>query len=775
MEGYESVYDYLVDTYGENNVKECKSGGEFNGVYSVKIGREVLYANSNVSLDDVKIVASFPGCGNGDDANVRGLMTSSTPPNYWMIESHSAGAYSTISSIASNDNVNVSSIDLSYFSASGNSTTSWGGLNKAAAFIDDNPELANKVTITAVEGSYLSSSVSDKAIATLAENKTPVIVIGGSGGTGRTQTPKHAASLSSRGVNATFVCSAETSHGGVVKSVFRNGFHEYFLGINDEINNTEKCNYVARVYNNETGEFEEVDLNSIGNARLRKARGGSFSSHLSGATPDIRDRGSETDLLDSNYDTSQFTSVDDEFEITVETSDKYSHLRDIGSLSLKGDYAIKSDYQYVLNSMNQIRKSLCSSSVASGHKFQRFRSNTGIPGGLNKYIDAYYDVIGQLMDKLKEETESVVSIAQSMIDMDNDLNTRSADELHVGRHLKGVGGLIGARLGSIIDHIRRHSLTGLFYDENGNIVPYDKGEGEQNRRDLPNDGHNPLGQNIISNANKKGTQNVDVKETINENYNKLTYFDSKDGNNLYIQKSNSYTISVPNDYHGGEVNVIIYSDAAKDNSIKTRGQSKYYSTDTTGKLNAQEDFLDAITANNPDTIVVSTYFGVSNKDVGEMLDVLESLEVDPNKVVVSGWSAGGNEALTITNEIITNHQSLGTPEVLLIDSNHTNQLNGQVMQNLKENDVKCTLITSLGEKTIEDKLSKLIDNNVDLDVINVDFTSNGSYHMERRNIAVYDDVFGYLLGTRDEPSSDYANVNYTFQSYDYDTNSIVEK
>ena len=84
-------------------------------------------------------------------------------------------------------------------------------------------------------------------------------------------------------------------------------------------------------------------------------------------------------------------------------------------------------------------------------------------------------------------------------------------------------------------------------------------------------------------------------------------------------------------------------------------------------------------------------------------------------------------------------------------------------------------MTSESEKTIEDKLSKLISNNIDLDLISVNFNPNGSEHLERKRIAIFNDVFGYLINSDDLPSSSYANTKYTYQTYDYETNSIIEK
>ena len=78
--------------------------------------------------------------------------------------------------------------------------------------------------------------------------------------------------------------------------------------------------------------------------------------------------------------------------------------------------------------MNNIRQQVKSSNYLSGYGKQTFRSSEGIPGCIGKYIDAYFSLVNDLLNDLSLQTESVLSYAQAMIDMDKHL-AEGAEEL----------------------------------------------------------------------------------------------------------------------------------------------------------------------------------------------------------------------------------------------------------------------------------------------------------------------------------------------------------
>ena len=125
----------------------------------------------------------------------------------------------------------------------------------------------------------------------------------------------------------------------------------------------------------------------------------------------------------------------DDFEIKeypVECLSKYEALKNIetglsinfGTLS---DTVLSSDMIYVTSAMSSLRTQIKNSNFLNG-KTLGFRSSTGIPGCITGYINAYYDIMGQLMDSLVRQTESVMSVGQAIVDM-NIAMEKKAEEL----------------------------------------------------------------------------------------------------------------------------------------------------------------------------------------------------------------------------------------------------------------------------------------------------------------------------------------------------------
>ena len=124
----------------------------------------------------------------------------------------------------------------------------------------------------------------------------------------------------------------------------------------------------------------------------------------------------------------------DDFEITEEDSpavEKYSAIRNINTnvginLGTMTDVNLASDMIYVTTAMSNLRAQIKSSNFLTG-KTQAFRNPEGIPGCICAYINAYYDIMGSLMDSLVSETDAVISVGQAIVDMDNDLASKAEE------------------------------------------------------------------------------------------------------------------------------------------------------------------------------------------------------------------------------------------------------------------------------------------------------------------------------------------------------------
>ena len=115
----------------------------------------------------------------------------------------------------------------------------------------------------------------------------------------------------------------------------------------------------------------------------------------------------------------------DNFTITKKESaakEKYSSLRYLDQLSLHSTKPISSEYSYVESFVSQLREQIKNTIFLQDYSYFNFRSANGILGVIGEYAEIYYDAVGKLMEDLASESESILSYAQAMIDMDNDLS-----------------------------------------------------------------------------------------------------------------------------------------------------------------------------------------------------------------------------------------------------------------------------------------------------------------------------------------------------------------
>ncbi len=277
-------------------------------------------------------------------------------------------------------------------------------------------------------------------------------------------------------------------------------------------------------------------------------------------------------------------------------------------------------------------------------------------------------------------------------------------------------------------------------------------------------------QNVNSNtlAGMSGSLST-IVNTLLKDYAKVTTFERRNGG-LFIQKADVYTIGIPANYRGQTMDTAIFFDMDQTNKQPTLGAAKYNSHNyKDGACAKQEDIADTIMNQNPNTIVAVSHFKASDGDVKEMLNVMDKIGVNSGHTVVSGFSAGGNKALTATEEILKNHKNLGNPELFLIDCNQTNQVSSSTISYLGANNVKCTLFHQLNNNYLKKNYNHLYNSGIDMSVVNLssDWSVSDSNHLAKKRIAVNDNFFGYMLGNTNLPTNNYYGVgNYSYLHYD---------
>ena len=403
MSTSEEFYDYLKKNF--KNVKVLS-----NGVYYAKDNNgNTMYFNPK-AISNMNVVVSFPGSGGGDEAHVASVMNSSNPPEYCAFVSGSCtdkgNIYATINKVLKNENVNLNGLVASSFSASGGM-----GMAKAAEFVSAHPEYADKVSIVVNTGNWVLNQKSS-VYSTLKKYQIPVTVISGAD---KTESDTNVKELTKKGILSYRITTDDKTHVYIPIDTFKNGIPEYILDVRDSIGNkgvAKKPNYKIYKYDASKGKFVSVDISSI-----------KLNTILNPNT--IQVLKPEEFLLNDGFNiTPKDIDATDDFADLQELED----LKINTSVKLAKAESIKSDMDLILQAMNGIRSKIKSSNFLSGGSRGSLYSyrTAGIPGCINAYVNAYFDYVGDLMDKLIEETEAIQSVGQVMVDMDNDLAERGA-------------------------------------------------------------------------------------------------------------------------------------------------------------------------------------------------------------------------------------------------------------------------------------------------------------------------------------------------------------
>lgn len=154
------------------------------------------------------------------------------------------------------------------------------------------------------------------------------------------------------------------------------------------------------------------------------------------------------------------------------------------------------------------------------------------------------------------------------------------------------------------------------------------------------------------------------------------------------------------------------------------------------KYNYREEVADAI-YNEQTAVVVGLY----NKKLLELsLQLVIGYSIQ--NVIVSGWSAGGNDALTIASYLNGLVRDL---RVLLIDSNHTNNVSNGVFNKLKG--VPISDVSNNLNKVKIKKLQKVIDNRLfdEYLLLTIPKGFKGSNHRYCRDSTMENRLYDYIF------------------------------
>ena len=395
MNNTNNIYNYLVDTLGAQGAKveQLPNGGYYVSNWTGKDnwGSNELYIPPNFNSSNVTVVAHLPGSGGSrnDAKPIREtFMGENAPDHIVAISSHSSDngqLLECVSEICNDNNLNITDLSLSTFSASGGQ-----GFKTLETFLENNPDV--NASMFVADGYSMNSSYFQN-IDTIAKNDVPVVLVMPKGQTKRLESL--AKNLAEQGVNIYFVESDRGEHVAINRDMLSNGMVEYSLGIIDEMSgeNLEKCNYKLLKYDEETKKFVYVD---------------SFD--------EIRHE----------------TAFGSEFKLLNMKENPYAE----GTLG--------SDLYLVASSINAIRGTLGNTNYQSAV----CTGTSSIPGQLSNAQNSLLGISSDLNNSLASETTVIASIAQTIHDMDVE-RANAAGALSDGSGLLSGTNLYGDLLSAI--------------------------------------------------------------------------------------------------------------------------------------------------------------------------------------------------------------------------------------------------------------------------------------------------------------------------------------
>ena len=399
-----NVGEYLKSNFpgGVQSYKEVTSNGQIKGYYVRGNNGDEMYLPANTS-GNTGMLSYIPGSGgSGNDAAKIREQINNNPPDYPITIAASCSdknnCIETGYQLAQGANMNVTNNVTVCFSASG-----YLGITRTESFEDRHPDVVSTVISCEPYNTGAYKYTDPNNTDGLSNSNSQILFVGPSTGF-HVNLENEIKNMTNAGLNAYFLETAYTGNSGSVHirtnaDILTNGIIEYLLGYTDDFNRNPgegsySPNYKLVKFNETTGSYEEMSYEELA-ATVKAIK-----------IPDIE----------------KLTSVDS-FKIETKVSpvhNKYETLKSLNRKEVTGS-VMKTNYVYANDKMNNLRDLIQATSFINNFNNQTFRSSEGIPGCIAGYLNAYYDIVGSLLNSLSLETDSVLSYTQAVVDLDNDL------------------------------------------------------------------------------------------------------------------------------------------------------------------------------------------------------------------------------------------------------------------------------------------------------------------------------------------------------------------
>ena len=195
---------------------------------------------------------------------------------------------------------------------------------------------------------------------------------------------------------------------------------------------------------------------------------------------------------------------------------------------------------------------------------------------------------------------------------------------------------------------------------------------------------------------------------------------------MKIKSGSNYTMYIPD--HPTRMVIYFNAHIAFPTSNGRKSRTKY---------NFREEVCDAIY--DEKTIV---FAGLYSKKILEII-IQNTISYSIEETIVSGWSVGGNDAITVAASLVNKVPMI---KVLLIDSNHTNNITDGVFKKLKS--IEISNVSNNLNKTKIKKLEKVLNTGLFKDYLLLSLPKDfkGSHHRYCRDSTLNNHLYNYVFG-----------------------------
>ena len=367
-------------------------------IYKSKGDNFYYYVPNNCSSNPNAVVF-YPGAGgleNDKDVFLR-YIEQNNPTEIIMLGNgcsmDAARTEQAISEIEQRYNVNIHN-NTNYYGFSAGAGTA---LNNAVVDIQRNPDSPPK-TIALLEAAYNGQNLAcdNQTIATLKQNGSTILMFeGGSSSRADAWNQPNVLTLAKAGIPLVIVENKywddknfEVFHSGAYQKAIMDNVIDYINGDVQYLNDID--NYRFKVYDSSTGQWKYIDKDEMGN-------------YLTGGV------------------TKTYTKND------------FAELKNIGLFDVdqvmskyKIDGSLKSDMEYVVEAVNNIRTSIMATDFLGGVQACTYASSTKIPSREPGFLNQYYKSAGTLLTYMTQETEAMISIAASINELDQKIGQEAS-------------------------------------------------------------------------------------------------------------------------------------------------------------------------------------------------------------------------------------------------------------------------------------------------------------------------------------------------------------